>query len=166
VTVASQCTLGAGGHFGYVLLTSSASNKWFFAYARTSNPQGIGFSVEGFPIGHLGGGDPFSEVGGIKRKAATGSSPEFQSNCFVATLDDAVDYQIDVDDGNGTGTLTGTLAPFQLQRYLDIYAMAGAPAGDHDNTTVTFSKTDPAQFANTIIASRKPTTRRTPDERG
>ncbi|HSD00244.1 MAG TPA: hypothetical protein VLI21_15160, partial [Casimicrobiaceae bacterium] len=29
---------------------------------------------------------------------------------------------------------------------------AGAPAGDHDNTTVTFEKTDPSQFPNTLIA--------------
>jgi hypothetical protein len=152
VTLASQCPLGAGGHFGYVLLKSSASSKWFFAYSRTSNPQGIGFSVEGYPIGHIGGGDPFSEVGGIKRKAATATLPAFQSNCFVATLDDPVDYEISVDDANGTGTVSGTLAPFELHRYLDIYEAAGAPAGDHDNTTVTFAKTDPSQFPNTLIA--------------
>jgi len=152
VTLASQCPLGAGGHFGYVLLKSSASSKWFFAYSRTSNPQGIGFSVEGYPIGHIGGGDPFSEVGGIKRKAATVTLPAFQSNCFVATLDDPVDYEISVDDANGTGTVSGTLAPFELHRYLDIYEAAGAPAGDHDNTTVTFAKTDPSQFPNTLIA--------------
>ena len=152
VTLASQCALGAGGHFGYVLLKGSASNKWFFAFSRTANPQGIGFSVEGYPIGHIGGGDPFSEVGGIKRKAATATLPAFQSNCFVATLDDPVDYEISVDDANGSGTVAGTLAPFQLQRYLDIYTAAGAPAGDHDNTTVTFAKTDPSQFPNTLIA--------------
>jgi len=88
VTLAASCPLAAGSHFGYVLLKSAASDNWFFAYSRTSNPQGIGFSVEGYPIGHIGGGDAFSEVGGVKRKAATGSSPAFQSNCFVATLDD------------------------------------------------------------------------------
>ncbi len=153
VTLGTQCALaGPGGHFGYVLLTSSASNKWFFAYSRNSTPQGIGFSVEGYPLGHIGGGDSFSEVGGIKRKAAAGSSPAFQTNCFVATLDDPVDYAIHVDDANGSGTKTGTLAPFQLERILDIYTAAGAPAGDHDNTTVTFEKTDPSQFPNTLIA--------------
>jgi hypothetical protein len=151
VTLGTQCGLGAGGHFGYVLLKAAASNRWFFAFSRTSNPQGIGFSVEGYPIGHIGGGDPFSEVGGVKRKAATGSSPAFQTNCFVASLDDPVDFAISVDDANGSGTVIGTLAPFQMQRFLDIYTAAGAPAGDHDNTTVTFEKTDANQFPNTLI---------------
>jgi hypothetical protein len=151
VTLAGNCGLVAGSHFGYVLLKASASNKWFFAYSRTSNPQGIGFSVEGYPIGHIGGGDAFSEIGGVKRKAATGSSPAYQTNCFVATLDDPVDYAIDVDDANGSGSVVGTLGAFQIERYLDIYTAAGAPAGDHDNTTVTFEKLDPSQFPNTLI---------------
>ena len=151
VTLAASCPLAAGSHFGYVLLKSAASDNWFFAYSRTSNPQGIGFSVEGYPIGHIGGGDAFSEVGGVKSKAATGSSPAFQTNCFVATLDDPVDYEIDVDDASGSGFVSGTLAPFQMKRYLDIYTAAGAPAGDHDNTTVTFVKLDPSQFPNTLI---------------
>ena len=151
VTLAAQCGLATGSHFGYVLLKSGASSRWFFAYSRTSNPQGIGFSVEGYPVGHIGGGDPFSEIGGAKRKAAAGSSPAFQTNCFVATLDDPVDYAISVDDANGSGTLVGSLGAFQMQRYLDIYAAAGAPAGDHDDTTVTFEKTDANQFPNTLL---------------
>jgi hypothetical protein len=153
-TLAAQCGLATGGHFGFVLLTdaSATKDKWFFAFSRTSNPQGIGFSVEGYPIGHVGGGDPFSEVAGVKRKAAAGGAPAFQTNCFVATLDDPVDYSISVDDANGSGTLNDTLGAFSMKRYLDIYAMAGAPAGDHENTTVTFQKTDGAQFPNTMIA--------------
>jgi hypothetical protein len=39
-----------------------------------------------------------------------------------------------------------------MHRYLDIYAASGAPAGDHDNTTVTFQKLQAEQFANTLIA--------------
>ena len=35
----------------------------------------IGFTVEGYPIGHIGGGDPDSEVVGVKRKAATATHP-------------------------------------------------------------------------------------------
>src|SRR5690348_248178 len=151
ITLSANCSLSAGSHFGYVLLKSAGSDNWFFAFSRTSNPQGIGFSIEGYPIGHIGGGDPFSEVGGVKRKAATASSPAYQTNCFVATLDDPVDYEIDVDDGSGSGFVSGTLAPFQMKRYLDIYSAAGAPAGDHDNTTVTFVKLDPSQFPNTLI---------------
>lgn len=149
VTLATQCSL-TGSHHGFVIL-KDASDKWFFAFARTSNPQGIGFSVEGYPLGHIGGGDPFSEIGGVKRKAAAGASPAFQTNCFVATLDDPVDYAVTVDDGNGSGTLVDSLGAFQMKRYLDIYAATGAPAGDHDNTTVTFEKIDPAQFPRTLI---------------
>ena len=62
-----------------------------------------------------------------------------------------MDYAISVDDGAGSGTLTGTLQPFQMVRYLDIYAATGAPAGDHDNTTVTFQKITAEQFQNTLI---------------
>ena len=151
VTLAANCPLGTGGHFGYVLLKSAASNGWFFAFSRTSNMQGIGFSVEGYPVGHIGGGDAFSEIGGVKRKAASGSAPAYQTNCFVATLDDPVNYAISVDDANGSGTVVGSLGAFQMERYLDIYAAAGAPAGDHDNTTVTFEKIDANQFPNTLI---------------
>ena len=77
VTLGSQCGLGAGGHFGFVILTDSgtARDKLFYAFSRTSNPQGIGFSVEGFPVGHIGGGETYSEVAGVKRKAATASRP-------------------------------------------------------------------------------------------
>lgn len=149
VSVATQCSL-AGNHHGFVILRD-ASDNWFFAFSRTQNPQGIGFSVEGYPIGHIGGGDPFSEIGGVKRKAATASSPAYQTNCFVATLDDPVTYAISVDDGNGSGTLVDSLGAFQMKRYVDIYDATGAPAGDHDNTTVTFEKIDAAQFPRTLI---------------
>ena len=153
VTLASICPLTAGGHFGFVILTdaSPGRDKLFYGYSRTSNPQGIGFSVEGFPIGHLGGGDPWSEVPGVKRKAATPSSPAFQTNCFVAALDDPVDYSINIWAG-GPHAVTGSLEPFQMHRYLDIHAAAGAPAGDYDNTPVDFNKTTPSQFPNTLIA--------------
>jgi hypothetical protein len=38
-----------------------------------------------------------------------------------------------------------------MKRYVDIYAAVGLPAGDHDNTTITFEKLDAAQFPNTLI---------------
>lgn len=67
------------------------------------------------------------------------------------THSDPVNYEIDVDDAAGSGSVSGTLGPFQIERYLDIYKEAGAPADDHDNTTVTFVKLDPSQFPNTLI---------------
>ena len=153
VTLAVQCgTLTAQSHHGFVILTDASANrdKLFYAYSRVSNPEGIGFSVEGYPIGHLGGGESYSEVAGIKRKAATASTPAFDTNCFVATLDDAVDYAISIDAA-GAQPIVGSLAPFQMRRYLDIYASAGATPGDYENTTVTFQKIDPGQFPATLL---------------
>ncbi|MFI4887632.1 MAG: hypothetical protein ACHP7B_02680 [Burkholderiales bacterium] len=155
ITIAGQCgPLAAGGHFGFVVLTDASPNKdkLFYAFSRVSNPQGIGFSAEGYPLGHIGGGETYSEVPGVKRKAATGSIPAFQTNCFVAALDDPVDYSITVDDASGSSTLSDTLLPFQMRRYLDIYTATGATAGDHDNSTVTFQKITPEQFPNTLLA--------------
>ncbi len=152
VTVAGQCTLTADSHHGFLILSDGSANKdkLFFAYSRVSNPQGIGFTVEGFPIGHIGGGDSNSEVDGVKRTAATGSAPAFQTNCFVATLDDPVDYSVSTD-ASGSQPIFDSLAPFQMRRYLDIYAATNSDAGDHLNTTVFFQKTTPSQFPNTLL---------------
>jgi len=54
ITLATQCALGmSGGHFGLVVVTDKAvpATHAFYAYMRVQNPQGIGFSVEGFPEG-------------------------------------------------------------------------------------------------------------------
>lgn len=154
VTLAGQCTLTpADNHHGFVILSDASANKdkLFYAFSRQSNPQGIGFSVEGYPLGHIGGGESYSEVPGIKRKAATASSPAFQSNCFVAALDDPVDYSISTDAAGST-TIFDSLNPFEMRRYLDIYAATGASPGDYQDTTVTFQKTTPSQFPNTMLA--------------
>jgi hypothetical protein len=155
VTLAGQCTLTADSHHGFVVLTDASANKdeLFYAYTRVENPRGNGFTVEGYPIGHLGGGDTYSEVTGVKRKAATATLPAFQTNCFVAALDGPVDYSISIDVA-GSQPLPAqpeTLQAGEMRRFLDIYAAAQAPAGDYENTTVTFVKNDPAQFANTML---------------
>jgi len=46
------------------------------AFTRVENPATNGFTVEGYPIGHIGGGDPDSEVIGVKSKAATPKRPQ------------------------------------------------------------------------------------------
>ena len=54
ITLATQCALGvSGGHFGLVVVTDKAvpATHAFYGYMRVQNPQGIGFSVEGFPEG-------------------------------------------------------------------------------------------------------------------
>ena len=149
MSLAGQCPLAAGNHHGFVILTdaSGTKDKLFYAFTRVENPATNGFTVEGYPIGHIGGGDPDSEVVGVKSKAATATTPQIQTNCFVATLDNPVSYSISVDVPNALA-VSDTLAAFQMRRYSDI----GAGAGDFENATVTFTKDDPAQWPNTLIA--------------
>jgi hypothetical protein len=154
VTLAGQCPLGAGNHHGFVILTDTtgAKDNVFYAFTRVENPAANGFSVEGYPIGHIGGGDPDSEVAGVKRRTST--NPVIQTNCFVAALDGDIDYSISLDVA-GSQTLPvvpETLHAGQMRRYLDIFAQAGAPNPDYDNVTVTFTKNNPAQWPNTLIA--------------
>src|SRR5690348_5810597 len=82
-TLSAQCTLGAGSHFGLLVLEDAAVEKinLFTAYSRTQTPQGQGFSIEGFPIGNFSG--QIASVVGLKRVAA---APVFQTNCFIAAL--------------------------------------------------------------------------------
>jgi len=163
VTLAGQCAAAglsaAVSHHGFVILDDLSVNKkqLFTASSRQFNPKKSGFTIEGYPIGHVGGGDSFSEVSGVKR--VTGSladpfNPPIQTNCFAATLDDPVTFSISIDVGTHdvTDPTTDTLGPFQMRRFLDIYSLAGAAPGDYQNTTVTFVKTDPNQWKNTLIA--------------
>ena len=92
-----QCNpLGAGNHHGMLVLEDAAAQKTnvFFAYSRAQTPGGNGFSVEGFPIGAFSGAP--ADVVGLKRQAA---APVYQSNCFVAALGEAVNYQLVLRDG-------------------------------------------------------------------
>ena len=141
-TLAAQCVLAGGSHFGMLVLTDSASEQLalFYAYSRTQTAGGNGFSIEGFPIGNFSGAP--SDVIGLKRQAA---APVYQSNCFVGALGESIDYQIVLRDG-GTGAtignpISGTLAPFQMLRFLDVFGPAGAnaPAGDYNNVRANFS---------------------------
>ena len=155
--MAAQCpTLSPlpDGHHGFVILTDASGNKdkLFYAFSRVENPASNGFTVEGYPIGHIGGGDPDSQVAGVKRRTST--NPVIQTNCFVAARDGDIDYSISLDVA-GSQTLPAvaeTLHAGEMRRYLDIFAQAGAPLPDYDNVTVTFSKNDPTQWKNTLIA--------------
>ena len=154
VTLGTQCPLAAGNHHGFVILTdaSGTKDKLFYAFSRVENPASNGFTVEGYPIGHIGGGDPDSQVAGVKRRTST--NPVIQTNCFVAARDGDIDYSISLDVA-GSQTLPAvaeTLHAGEMRRYLDIFAQAGAPLPDYDNVTVTFSKNDPTQWKNTLIA--------------
>ncbi|HEY6892730.1 MAG TPA: hypothetical protein VI258_01075, partial [Rhodanobacteraceae bacterium] len=134
----AQCGLGAGDDFGMIILedTSTERTHPFFAYSRTQTPTGIGFSVEGFPIGSFSGAP--AHVLGLRKLAA---SPNYRSNCFIGSLGESVNWQVLlVQSGTETvlGSLSGSLGPYQTHRILDVFASAGL-AGDFTNVRATFS---------------------------
>jgi hypothetical protein len=105
------------------------------------NPQAIGFSVEGFPIGSL---SPQSQnVTGLKRVGAP-APIQFQTNCFVGALGQQVDYRIRLYNAAFTAklgtTLTGTLLPWEMTRILDIFGAAGL-TGDFTNVSAVIDLT-------------------------
>lgn len=144
MTLDTQCTLTAASHHGMLILEDAASEKVhaFLAYSRAQTPGGNGFSVEGFPIGNFSGAQ--ATAIGIKRQAA---APVYQTNCFVGALGETVNYAIRLfDEATGLqigADVTGTLAPYQMIRHLDIFAAAGLPApGDYSNVRARFQETD------------------------
>ena len=136
----TQCGLnGVDDDFGMLIVQDSAGTNPFFGYSRTDTPQGIGFSVEGFPSDSFSGAP--ADVLGLKTTAA---APNYRSNCFVGTLADPVHWQIQLyQSGTETllGTVSGSLGAFQTTRVLDVFAAAGL-AGDFSNVRATFSTPD------------------------
>ena len=140
-TVSAQCALPSGSNFGLLILSESTGTNRFYGYARTQTPQGVGFSTEGFPIENFN--DQIQHATGLKHVAAAAGLPAFQSNCFVATLGDAVNYELRLFDG-GTNvqlgsTLPGTLGAFQQIRYLDVFAAAAVAGGNKTNVRAQFT---------------------------
>lgn len=150
----TQCSgLATGSHFGLLVLRDADDEKihTFRAYSRVQHVStNQGFSIEGFPEHTLSGRS--SRVIGLKRIAAstppTTGQPGYQPNCFVGSLGEAVTVQINVfkgADGSLLGILpspqlTFALAPYQLERILDIYGSVGG-VGDQSNISVRFNST-------------------------
>ena len=133
----TQCpSLATGSHFGLLVLRDRAAQKTntFAAFSRVQHvTTNQGFSIEGFPE-HTFSGRAAGLIG-LKRKAAatppTQAQPGYQPNCFVGSLGEPVDYAINVLEGYDSSvqigsTINGSLAPYQLVRYLDILGVAGA----------------------------------------
>jgi hypothetical protein len=139
-----QCTLEAGNHYGLLVLSEQTQTQEFHGYVRTQNPQGIGFSVEGFPVEHFS--DATSHATGLRRQAEAGGMPAFQTNCFAASLSQAVAYELRlIDDTSGVqigSTVAGSLQAYQQVRYLEVFGAAGVNAGPGDFANVR------AQFSN------------------
>ena len=144
IVLATQCTLGSGAHFGLVVVADKAVPQInpFYGYMRVQNPQGIGFSVEGFPATNFS--NQVSSATGLKKQSA---SPSYQTNCFVGSLEQPVGYQLKLfNESTGAqigGTLAGSLNAFQQFRYLDVFGIDGvnAPAGDQVNVRAEFTQT-------------------------
>jgi hypothetical protein len=150
--------LAAGSNFGFLHLTeTTAVNGGFSGYSRVSNPAGNGFSVEAFPAHTFTSAD--TRVSGIRRLAATVGAPAFQTNCFLANLNDltpaatpvstTITYIIKNSLQQNMASGTVNLVPGRLVRLLDVFATAGIP-GDVDNASITFTETsadEPALMA-------------------
>ena len=138
VDFAALCALGAGNHFGVLRLKSTGG--YIRAYSRVSSPQGQGFSIEGFPAADFSGAR--LNVLGLRKSIV---APGYQSNCFVASLDEPANYTIRLFQPTGAalGTvITGTLAANQLVRYLDVFAAAGVGSVEAADVRAEIAATD------------------------
>lgn len=141
-------SLASGSQFGF-LYTSEvnlSSNLPYAGFSRVSNPQGNGFTVESFPASTFTSADSF--INGIRRLAATSNSPAFQTNCFLANLNEvsaggtatSIHYTLYNSSMAVIGGGDVVLAPGQTVRLLDVFAAGGAPGGDHNDAAVRFEE--------------------------
>jgi hypothetical protein len=117
----------------------------FAAYSRVSNAQGNGFSVEAFPAHVFTSAT--TVITGLRRMAATTNSPAFQTNCFLANMNELdpetqggvkrINYRIQI--GPTPYNSFVDLMPGHFVRLLDVFAAVGAPAGDYPVASAVFS---------------------------
>ena len=140
-------TLAAGSQFGYLYTREdNTGSQPFAAFSRVSNPAGQGFSVEAFPAHTFTSAD--QSISGLRRLAASGGAPAYQTNCFIGNLHDVtpenppettrINYTLIAADGTTLASSFVDLPPGRLVRMLDVFATAGAPAGNHDGARIKF----------------------------
>ncbi|MGH8081526.1 MAG: hypothetical protein ACREP7_13210 [Lysobacter sp.] len=145
-SVAALCgvPIGAASNYGQLsLIEQSAANLPISVYTRIQAVSGSGFSVEGFKIGSLTGGSAPSTVSGLRRQAA---APGYQTNCFVGSVGEAVTVSWSLRTASGAplgNPQTTNLSANETIRFLDVFAAAGAAAGDYSNVQAVFSETTP-----------------------
>lgn len=132
-----------GPQFGYLRLTQTGSvERAFSGYSRASNTAGAGFSVEAFPAHTFT--ESFVSVSGIRRLAAANGAPAYQTNCFIARLDEVepfgtpgplkLFYGVGDSEGNQIGSSKVVeLERGEMVRILDIFGAVGAPANDFND---------------------------------
>ena len=139
-----------GSQFGFLSMNQDSPGfLTYAAFSRASNKQGAGFSVEGFPASTFTGAR--SVVNGIRRLAAADGSPAFQTNCFIGNINEqdngspsaAINYGIVSSTGTVLGGGALNLLPGKMVRLLDVFAVAGVPAGNQDNVRFIVDETSP-----------------------
>jgi hypothetical protein len=144
-----------GSAFGFLHIQTALSSDGMYAdipvfagFSRVSNPEGNGFSVEAYPVNTFTSG--VHVINGLRRLAATSNSPTFQTNCFIGNVNQLdpdgtqaakrVTYTLHTAQGEVTAAVD--LLPGKLVRLLDVFATAGAAAGDHNNVAAVFRATN------------------------
>ncbi|QWP77065.1 hypothetical protein J5226_01265 [Lysobacter sp. K5869] len=125
------------------LVEQSAANIPISGYSRIQAFSGAGFSVEAFKIGSFSSGANESIVTGLRRQAA---APGYQSNCFVASINEPVQVTWQLRDSSGSqlgNQQVTNLSANETVRILDVFTAVGAPAGDYTNVQATFRGTTP-----------------------
>lgn len=137
--------LAAGSMFGTLVLSSGNSGS-FAVYSRVNNAAGAGFSVEAFPASDFSGA--ITLVTGLRRSAATPSSPAFQTNCFAGVLGEitpaaipaATDIKLELrQDDTVIGSTVVSLLPGKLVRLLDVFAAVGDANHEYDHALAEFT---------------------------
>lgn len=138
--------LAAGNQFGYLYtIQKGAGNQIYSGYSRVNNAAGIGFSLEAFPAHTFTAAD--TTVNGLRRLAATPTTPAYQTNCFIGNVQErtpnlnlqaTVTFELFSSTGAALGNGVVNLLPGKLVRMLDIFQAAGAPAGDYNDAYVRF----------------------------
>lgn len=137
-TMLAKCPAEIGTtHFGMLILRHhDPANQLdlFYAYSRAQTASGVGFSIEGFPIGGFSG--DLSYATGLKNSSTT---PFYATNCYVAALAEPITYTLTLYNGTDAaeaaplGTVTASIPAFDSHRYTDVFARLGAGT---DNTNV------------------------------
>ena len=155
-TVAGGGTLPTGSQFGflYMFQLGNNSNLPFAAFSRVSNPLGNGFTEESFPAHTFTSADVV--VNGIRRLAATGGQPTFQTNCFVGILNEinpsgtVTPVHVTLRDSSGNiigNTFNYDMVPGQITRLLDVFTAVGQPTGDYNDAQFAVDETGPTDPA-------------------
>ena len=136
--------LNSGSNYGTLLIVTMGATGGIIpalrVYSRVQNSQGIGFSIEAYPVRSNGG-----RVIGIK----SGTDPNgitYQTNCFIAQFPDVsnISQSVRMLVRNSTGTYLGgktvSVPPGSLVRVLDVFGSSGlSPSVFRDSDTIEFT---------------------------